>query len=221
MRETEIKNAQNAILRELGEGAVSMTKDIKREIDTTLRDIAEYHQWSWLENVPLSLSTDEKQNYITIPDYLGKEITIHQADSGKEIRYKNPQQYARMLAASDNPSDKPEWFTVRGGRIEFYYPLTTGGSVTVFGTIDPGQLKDNDSPAIDGVRKIMPDHFANILEWGALRKLDSDNQKKAEWADFYFNELRIKRNTDGVSKGRTFTGQRDRAILSSRGFLRG
>lgn len=221
MNELDYVGIDEAVLRELGEGAVSLSGDIKRYKKSVLRDIAAFHQWSWLENVPLTLSTDSGQTYITIPDYLGGEITIHQDDSGREIRYKSPQEYARLLGISTNTTEKPDYYTIRAGRIEFYMPLTTGNSVKVFGVIDADLVdRDNDTP-IDGIAIKIPVHFSTIVEWGILRKLDSDNNKKAQWGNFYYKDLIGKRYTDGVSKGRTFTGQRDRAILNSRIYLRG
>jgi len=221
MNELDYADVETAVLRELGEGAVSLTGDIVRYKKSVLRDIAAFHQWSWLENVPLTLSTDSGQTYITVPDYLDGEITIHQDDSGREIRYVPPQEYARLLGISTNTTDKPDYHTVRAGRIEFYMPLTTGSSVKVFGTIDADQVDKDDANAIEGIALKIPSHFSTIVEWGILRKLDSDNVQKAQWRGFYFAELKVKRTTDGVSKGRTIIGQKDRAILNSRSYLRG
>ena len=210
-----------AVLRELGDGAISLTGDITRYKQSILRDIAASHQWSWLEEVGLTLSTDSGENYITIPGYLGGEITIYQEESGREIRYVNPQEYARLISITTATSDKPSVYTVRGGRFEFHYLLTTGGSVEVFGTVNADQVDRDNDDAIDGIIKKIPLHFSTLIEWGILGNLDPDNNEKARWQTFYENALNKKRKTDGVTKGRTFVGHKDRAILNSRGYLRG
>jgi len=220
MNEVEYANINTAVLRELGEGAVSIAGDIDRYQKSVYRDIAAFHQWSWLENVPISLSTDSGETYITMPSYLGKEFTIHQADSGREIRYKDPTEYARLLAISDNTTTKPDWYTIRANRIEFYMPLETGNSVTVFGSIDADLVDDDSTNVINGIKTNIPRHFATIVEWGILRKLDSDNRKKAEWRAFYYDDLKTKKAADGVTKGRGFVGHKDRAALNSRTYLR-
>ena len=222
MKEVEFTNIINAVTRELGEGAVSLSKDIGRYMESVLADIAAYHQWSWLENVPFTLTTDSGQTYITIPDYIGGEITIHQDAAGREIRYVDPHEYARLLGASTATTTKPDRYTVRANRFEFYPPLTTSNSVIVFATIDSDQISDTSPASIaGGIRTKIPNHFATVIEWGVLRKIDSDNNKKMEWMNLYYAELKIKKSTDGVTKGRSFVGQRDRAILNSRTYLRG
>lgn len=215
------KKIDDNVLRELGEGAVSITAPIADAKRQTLRDIAAYFQWSWLENVPISLSTDSGKTYITMPGYFGKEISIYVDSGGTEIRYMSPQEYARKIASSTSPSTKPIYYTIEAGRIMFYQPLTSGNSVTIFGTIDADQIDDDkdESPAvINGIVTKLPDHFQSIIERGILEKVDSDNRKKAEWGVFYYRDLRIKKGMDRKSRGRSIRSIKDKAVLSSRRF---
>lgn len=214
------KEIDTNVLRELGVGAVNITADIGKAKKQTLRDIAVYHQWSWLENVPISLSTDSGETYITMPGYFGKEISIYVDSGGTEIRYMSPQEYARKIASSTSPSTKPIYYTIEAGRIMFYQPLTSGNSVTIFGTLDADQVDDDtdESPVIGGIVTSLPDHFQSIIERGILEKVDSDNRKKAEWGAFYYRDLGIKKGMDRRSRGRSIRSIKDKAVLNSRRF---
>lgn len=209
------------VLRELGEGAVSITADIKLARSQVMRDVAAFHQWSWLENVPISLSTDSGKTYITKPDYFGEEISIYVDSGGMEIRYISPQEYARKIASSTSSNTKPTYYTLEGGRIMFYHPLTSGNSVTIFGTINADQVSDDNDKPIEGIEVKISDHFQSIIERGILEKVDSDNRKKAEWGAFYYRDLKIKRTMDRRSRGRSIRSIKDKAVLSSRRFLQG
>lgn len=216
MRATYWPSVKSAVLRELGEGAVSLTADIERYRLLSLRDIAAHRQWSWLEFVPVSVSTDSGENYITTPGYFGKEFAIYQSGGGREIEYIRPELYARRSAITDTASTKPECYTIIKDRILFVQPLTAGESVLITGTIDHNALTTGDATPLQGVAKVIPNDFQTLVEWDILRRLDSDNRKKAEWSSLYWGELNQKAKQDRQVRGRKTKGKQDKVIRASR-----
>ena len=216
MKETYWPNVKSAVMRELGDGAVSVAADVERYRLLSLRDIAAHRQWSWLEFVPVSVSTDSGENHITKPGYFGKEFAIYQSGSGREIEYITPEHYARRRSITGTASTKPECYTIIKDRIYFYQPLTAGQSVLMTGTIDHNALTDSNASPLEGVATVMPNDFQQIVEWDILRRLDSDNRKKGEWSSLYWGELNQKAKQDRQVRGRKAKGKQDKVIRASR-----
>jgi hypothetical protein len=170
---------RSAVIRELGEGAVDLSADIERYRKIVLREIARFHQWSWLDNVPITLTTDSGQTYITIPDYINQIKNIFQAGGSEEIEIVGATEYARLAALDSGAQDYPSKAFIENGRLYFWPPLTSGDSVTVFANISGEQLDDDSDEGISGVASTIPQSYAPILESGILGYLDSiDNKMK-------------------------------------------
>lgn len=190
---------RNAVLRELGEGAVDLTTDIERYRKIVLREIANFHQWSWLDNVPVTLTTASGENYITIPDYVNQITNIFQSGGAEEIDIISEQEYARLAALDSGTQDYPSKAYIKDSRIYFWPPLTTGESVTAFVNITGEQLDNDSDEGILGVATVIPQSFSYILECGILAYLDEvDNKMK--WMTMVDAKLKQKKAEDVKNK---------------------
>jgi len=184
---------RDSVIRELGIGAADMAGSVSRYHNQVMREIAAYHRWSWMEELPIPLTTESGQTYITKPDYMGDIKAIYQDSGGVEISRISETGYARQMALSDSSSRLSVHFIEQGGRLYFWPPLTAGSSVEVISNINPEQFVDDAStPVSEALSEIIPASFSLIIEWGILRCMDIE-EKKDGWANRYYNELEIKR----------------------------
>jgi hypothetical protein len=197
MDDAIIEKIKANVLRELGTGATDLKSDIDYYLESTVREIAAFYKWNWLDSVPLTLSTDSGQEYITIPAAIAElNGQPYIEGSGNDIRYKTPEEYNQLRQASISDNVNPGIFTVIGKRIYFYPPLTTGGSVKIVGSIDPNQISADDGSVIAaGVISVMPNDYDYILECGTLSKMDSAEMKKG-WLDLFAARISIKKDNN-------------------------
>jgi hypothetical protein len=202
-------NIRDAVLRELGEGAASLSEHISYYFNQVLRDIARFHRWKWLESIPLTLTTDTGLNTITIPTYINRILSFYQADGGEEITYKSDDEYARLAALNSNAVDHPNYVNIQGDMLRFWPPLKTAGSVVVTADISGERLEDTGD--IDGVKTTIPASYGYIIETGILARLDHiDNKKK--WLDIYFVQLEIATKEDIKNKAQRIKATMDKVI---------
>ena len=184
---------RDAVIRELGIGADDLSAEVTRYQNQVLREIAQYYPWDWMESVPVTLSTDSGQSYITKPAYMGDIKAIYQDEGGVEITRKSEAEYARLMSLSDTTNAKALHFIEQGGRILFWPPLVAASSVVILCAINAEQFTDDaDTGVNEALAEITPSSFSLVLEYGILRCLDILEKKKS-WTDLYYAELETKR----------------------------
>lgn len=221
MRDEDWNTIQTEVLRELGEGSVTITGDITRNRTDVLRDIAAYYPWKWLEQVPLTLTTDSGQTYITKPSYLGDIAGIYQSSAGGEIEYITPSEYARRMASLSTAKAKVPYYTEQGGRILPWPPLEDGSSVFLLGSINVDLVDRDDTNAIDGIKTKIPNHFIHVVVDGILAILDSDKAMKAFWEGRFNRRIEVKKAREVAEKGQRIRPLKDTVMEMSRRYTSG
>jgi hypothetical protein len=202
---------KDAVIRELGEGAVDLTADIERYRKIVLREIARFHHWHWLESVPITLTTETDASYIIIPDYVNQIKNIYQSGGAEEMELISPQEYSRLAALNSGTQDYPSKYFMQDKRIYFWPPITVNSSVTVIASISGEQLDDNSTSGINGVGTVIPVSFSGILEHGILSYLD-DVSNKAKWMTLTYDKLQQARMEDVKNHGHQIKATLDKNI---------
>lgn len=193
MQDTIKSKISANVLRELGVGATDLKREILGYFDTVLRDIASFHDWSWLENAPITLISTASQEYIAVPSYVEKIRQIMQSGGTAPLNYISPEEYNRRSLAITSVGTPSAW-TIKGNRVYLHQTPDSALNFIADATLNADQVND-DETIENGIAQAIPDSFEKAVEWGILQLIDS-LEKKGAWGELYDAELIRKLSKD-------------------------